>query len=339
MFLEEIKKLSSNYLIAKGEKFANNPLREDFCRNAPRILKQEARISNTFKIVASCGQGGWADIPWICIMDKRITTSPQQGYYIAYLFSADLKKIYLSLALGWTQYEKQFGDVEGRIRARMTVSRVRKLYNYSFGDFSLDPINLGTNNRAIRARGYESGTIFHKVYDLERMPTEAVLLSDFKTILNFYQELHEKIGNKLSDLTAPNENQVMAEEFDEKVSRVALGIRSPEEARKKLDELSNEIKREPVAIRYIKARRLARNAKFSKLVKEGASYICQICGEKPFQKINNQPYAEAHHKEELSSSRIDHPDNMVCVCPLCHRIIHYGAQEELEKRKNIGNKN
>lgn len=333
MFLEEITKFSNSYLVAKKEDFVQHPLREEFCHNVPMVLKEEAQIDDNYKILASCGQGQWSEIPWICVMDKRITSSPQEGYYIVYLFSTDLKKVYLALALGWTQYENQYGALEGRRRSRMSVVRIRKLFKYDFGDFSSGRIDLETNN--ILGKGYESGTICHKVYDLANMPREETLIKDFKICLDFYQRLQDKIGNNLSELTTPKEDQVLAEEFEEEITRAVLRVRSPEEARERLDQISEEIKKEPKEIRVIKAYRLARNAKLSKLIKEEASYKCQICGAKPFKKSNNQPYAEAHHKEELSSSKIDHPDNMICVCPLCHKIIHYGAQEELEKREKL----
>ncbi|MCH7667332.1 MAG: HNH endonuclease [Acidobacteria bacterium] len=37
-------------------------------------------------------------------------------------------------------------------------------------------------------------------------------------------------------------------------------------------------------------------------------------------------YAEVHHHEELAQGGLDVPSNMLCVCPSCHREVHYGVR-------------
>lgn len=114
-----------------------------------------------------------------------------------------------------------------------------------------------------------------------------------------------------------------------------LGLpRTPEEAERDLEKISAKISNEPVKIKIKTAKVLSRNKTYSRLVKERAEYICEICGEKPFIQRNGQPFAEAHHKFELAKTRIDNPHDMICVCPICHRILHYGTDEELTKRQN-----
>lgn len=46
-------------------------------------------------------------------------------------------------------------------------------------------------------------------------------------------------------------------------------------------------------------------------------------------------YAEAHHKEQLSELAPDAPSNMICVCPTCHRVLHYGSVESLAERRAL----
>ena len=41
------------------------------------------------------------------IMNKDITTSTQRGYYIVYLFSEDMERLYLTLAQGVTETTKE----------------------------------------------------------------------------------------------------------------------------------------------------------------------------------------------------------------------------------------
>lgn len=51
-------------------------------------------------------------------------------------------------------------------------------------------------------------------------------------------------------------------------------------------------------------------------------------------KLNAVRYAEAHHKSELAKTKIDNPNDMICVCPTCHKVIHFGSEEELTRRYN-----
>lgn len=78
------------------------------------------------------------------------------------------------------------------------------------------------------------------------------------------------------------------------------------------------------------AKMIVRNRKIANLVKRRANYTCQICSELGFSKRNGGRYAEVHHKDELSRTGLDLPSNMICVCPRCHRILHYGNLKELK---------
>ena len=54
-------------------------------------------------------------------------------------------------------------------------------------------------------------------------------------------------------------------------------------------------------------------------------YTCQICKEKGFLKSNGIPYIEAHHIYELHKLIPGSycTDNIITVCPTCHRKLHY----------------
>lgn len=77
-----------------------------------------------------------------------------------------------------------------------------------------------------------------------------------------------------------------------------------------------------------------------------AGFECEIDNRhKTFiSRTNNKPYMEAHHiiamkfqKDFLNS--LDVWANVVCLCPLCHRFLHYGlTQDKTEVLKTIYNK-
>ena len=117
-----------------------------------------------------------------------------------------------------------------------------------------------------------------------------------------------------------------------------LESRSPiskENLKEELKKIEDEYKNKPPEERVKIGKILCRNPKIAYLIKERAKYNCEICGCFPFKQKNGNWYAEAHHILELSKSKIDLPSNMICVCPTCHRVIHYGTDEELEKRKKL----
>lgn len=60
--------------------------------------------------------------------------------------------------------------------------------------------------------------------------------------------------------------------------------------------------------------------------KERSKGICEICGENaPFYTRNgNEPYLEVHHIIPLSKGGDDTLENVVAICPNCHRKEHFG---------------
>jgi 5-methylcytosine-specific restriction protein A len=56
-----------------------------------------------------------------------------------------------------------------------------------------------------------------------------------------------------------------------------------------------------------------------------ADGVCQGCNkEAPFVGKNGEPFLEVHHLHRRSDGGADHPDNVVALCPNCHRRVHHG---------------
>lgn len=89
--------------------------------------------------------------------------------------------------------------------------------------------------------------------------------------------------------------------------------------------------------------RVRRDARCLKTALERADYKCQISDKHAtFQTKHGNTYMEGHHLipctpknatiyYNLYKINIDSPDNIVCLCPMCHRAVHYG-NTELKKR-------
>lgn len=63
-----------------------------------------------------------------------------------------------------------------------------------------------------------------------------------------------------------------------------------------------------------------------------AGGICQLCEQPaPFIDRNGEPYLETHHIEWLGDGGSDTVDNVVVLCPNCHRRMHsLNLQEDIE---------
>ena len=58
-----------------------------------------------------------------------------------------------------------------------------------------------------------------------------------------------------------------------------------------------------------------------------ANGICQRCKNKaPFITKDGRPYLEVHHKKHLSENGPDVPENVIALCPNCHRNEHFGTR-------------
>ncbi|MER2490705.1 HNH endonuclease [Catenovulum sediminis] len=51
--------------------------------------------------------------------------------------------------------------------------------------------------------------------------------------------------------------------------------------------------------------------------------ICEGCGEKAPFNTKSGPFLECHHVNRLADGGPDHPQNVVALCPNCHRRAHY----------------
>lgn len=61
------------------------------------------------------------------------------------------------------------------------------------------------------------------------------------------------------------------------------------------------------------------------LVKGVEDGVCQTCGRCLTDFRSGAPYSEAHHIRPLSHDGPDDQSNVLCLCPLCHRLFHLGA--------------
>lgn len=73
--------------------------------------------------------------------------------------------------------------------------------------------------------------------------------------------------------------------------------------------------------------------RFARRVADG---VCRGCGrEAPFVDENGEPFLEVHHLNRLSDGGPDDPDNVIALCPNCHRRVHHGQDKDQFNRELI----
>ncbi|AYF05055.1 MULTISPECIES: MrcB family domain-containing protein [Bacillus] len=174
---EGFLKIMKEYLDAKTEKFAGHKLgltvRNDI---ATEIIRLPFINEKQYSVIGSVGKGNWATVPWIALMHRDITTSTQRGYYIVYLFSEDMQRLYLTIGQGVTETTKE--DMQ------KTKEEIREQIHMSQKVKKDDEIFLGTSSKA---KGYANSTAAYIAYDANKMPGEKELVEDLEEMLHYYE--------------------------------------------------------------------------------------------------------------------------------------------------------
>ncbi len=170
------------------------------------------------------GQGNRTEYPWVCVMNRKLTASPQKSIYIAYLFQKDMKGFYLTLNQGITFFEKTYKRDKYK-NATAVAEYFKKEISDQF--FSKDPISLG-GIRGDNGYGFEQTTILSKYYQKGNF-TESELTKDLNEMIKLYDEVVTLLYPDtyeqavLSILDSPNEVKVAYEEAEKQIEEVLKG--------------------------------------------------------------------------------------------------------------------
>ena len=161
----------------------------------------------------------------------------------------------------------------------------------------------------------------------------------FKSNDEVVNHILELIGaeDKDGNIMIPKRREKQINDYlDSKLDSLKGHIDVDDITRDLLSEMNPE---EPMAqrirLRRVNAMCMARSRKIARFVKERANYQCEICGQPGFLQTNGELYAEAHHWDEVARFQTDDPGRMCCVCPTCHRVIHFGTDTELNARRRL----
>ena len=130
----------------------------------------------------------------VAVFDLAVTDTAQRGYYVAYLFSIDLERVYACLALGVTAFEESFGKNKMML-GKLDSETLRLASRLRLGSrFASGSIDLGAD-RPTQLHGlYEHSSIASVRYDLTDLPNNEVLQRDLLQLLDWYDQLRREVG-------------------------------------------------------------------------------------------------------------------------------------------------
>ncbi|MFD1886884.1 MrcB family domain-containing protein [Paenibacillus wenxiniae] len=180
---EDLLNIIRNYLPAKQQPLTGHPLAEYVRKVVPEHLRSLPFVHNHFKVRGSVGRGNnWATIPWIAVMYPQLTDTIQRGVYVAYLFSADMQRLYLTLNQGLGEVRSHLGRSDSQaylqeraqeIREKLPAGRMR----------TDDEMNLGDGRLG---DDYQTSTIAYFAYDTAQLPDNEQLVTDLWDAMDSY---------------------------------------------------------------------------------------------------------------------------------------------------------
>ena len=135
--------------------------------------------------------------PWIGFLDIDETTTFQQGIYVVYLFSEDLKKVYLSLNQGTEKLVKKLKmkPAEQLTFLRTTASKIRE--EFSDSEKAETQTNIDLRHKGGRPATYQAGNVLAIEYDTSNLPSLNKLEDDLTRFFNLYQRALQIRGDLL----------------------------------------------------------------------------------------------------------------------------------------------
>jgi len=187
---EIIETVQNDYLASSKGAFKSNST-AGFIRSGVTSVVSQLHSVAPLKSLGSAGQGNWAAVPWIGIFDTDISVTATKGFYLVYLFSEDMERVYLSLCQGWTYFQQRFGSqAADKIKLISTYFQNRLPVNSTnITKISIKLVDAGSKHETRLPRGYELATILSVGYQKGKLPNNETMLNDLQNMIKLLESL------------------------------------------------------------------------------------------------------------------------------------------------------
>lgn len=186
---KKLSKFLNGWVQATEEQFTGHPIANLFRQDLKDEIEQLVKKNyDSFEIKASVGAGNWANVPWLSILNPKITTTTQDGIYPVYLFNADGSGFYLSLNQGTTIPTKNLGKKRAEKRSgdikRILLSQFPRLKTWGVQEIDLKA-------ETALGKSYEKSNIAAKFYSSSNLPESDQVITDLQELLDIYKGMEE----------------------------------------------------------------------------------------------------------------------------------------------------
>lgn len=143
-------------------------------------------VPSGLSVKASGGQGSSTFTPWIGIYDPQETLSSRRGLYLVYIFSADMRFVFLILNQGVTELKDEYGIDGALTRLERTAILLLERLPSELVQPWQDVVDLRTEN-GWRQRAYASGSVVAREYRLDDLPAESELRADLRDMADVFR--------------------------------------------------------------------------------------------------------------------------------------------------------
>ncbi len=159
-----LHRILSEYRNAIREPLADHPLAKLIRKEYPALIAETLfQEDDNVAVTGTKFVGKWAHVPWIAILDKRITDSTQRGLYAVLLFSESGEQVFFTIAQGVTEE----ADAANAERTKVVLSALSIPSGYSEGP--LEALRLGTSTKA---RRYANSVVTYKAFSINDLPSD-----------------------------------------------------------------------------------------------------------------------------------------------------------------------
>ncbi|MFI2366906.1 MrcB family domain-containing protein [Streptomyces sp. NPDC018833] len=152
--------------------------------------RTDLALPSGFSAKGHGGQTTPAATPWIGIFDERGQSDPKKGLYLAYIFSADLKNVTLTLQQGITWLEERLGKgIAREAHLRRHAARLRRSVKRQERQGWVDEPEL--RDKAARPRAYQAASVIAKSYDTAALPSDVTLMEDLLVAIESLRRAEE----------------------------------------------------------------------------------------------------------------------------------------------------
>ena len=166
-------------------------------RDIPAAISSFPEIDKTiYRVEGKCGFGRWASVPYIPVLDKRITTSAKKGAYIVYLINKDTKEMTLAFGIGTTEGVGNLPSFTVSASKKLTPAQLTNLrerctaIRNMIGNETWLTYNETDN---IGAESYDAACVYNKKYTLATLPDDETLKADLLEFLEVYKIYYAKV--------------------------------------------------------------------------------------------------------------------------------------------------